>query len=58
VTRFQLLETLTQLLIFCCFPLFSHVKFSRFLHISFCLFTSVWTLRQVCMNMQKYNYCS
>jgi len=48
VTRFQLLETLTQLLI-----CFSHVKFSRFLHISFCMFTPVWTFKQVCMNMQK-----
>ena len=38
VTRFQLLETLTQLFIFYCF---SHVKFSRFLHISFCMFTPV-----------------
>jgi len=41
VTRFQLLVTLTQLLIFYYFPLFSHVKSSRFLHISFCMFTPV-----------------
>jgi len=39
------------------FPLFSHVKYSRFLHNSFCMFAPVWTFRQVCMNMQKYNYC-
>ena len=52
VTRFKLLQTLTQLLI-----CFSHVKISRFLHISFCMFTPVWTFKQVCTNVQKYNYC-
>jgi len=39
-----LLETLTQLFIFYCF---SHVKISRFLHISVCIFTPVWTFKQV-----------
>jgi len=43
VTRFQLLETLSQLLIYYCFPLFPHMKLSRFLHISVCMFTPVWT---------------
>jgi len=44
VTKFQSLETLTQLFIFYCFY---HVKISRFLHVSFRMVTPVWTFKQV-----------
>jgi len=47
VTRFQLLETLTQLLTFYCFFCFSHVNISRFLHVSVRMFTLVWPFKQV-----------
>jgi len=44
VIRLQTFETVMQLFIFYCF---SHVKISRFLHISFCMVTPVSTFKQV-----------
>jgi len=51
VTRYQLFETLMQLLVLFS-TVFSH-EIPHFLHISFCMFTPVWTFKQVCMNLQK-----
>ena len=45
MTRFQSLETLTQLLIFYCFSLFFSCE--NFPFSSFCIFTSVLSFRQV-----------
>jgi len=56
VTRFQLLETLTQLLIFCCFSLFvSCENFPFSAHLLLHVHTGLNF--QTGMNMQKLNYC-
>ena len=56
VTRFQLLETLTQLLIFCCFSLFvSCENFPFSAHLLLHVHNGLNF--QTGMNMQKLNYC-